>query len=81
MRAERPSDPERLMREARDEIVVLLEANGPLGRKEIKGRLTAQITDDQIVGCLVYLCVEGRIERQSGLRYSVTDAVSFAEAL
>lgn len=69
------------MREARDEIVALLEAEGPLARKEIRARLTVRVTDDQMVGCLVYLCVEGRIDRQTGLCYRATGAVGFAEAI
>jgi hypothetical protein len=75
------SDIERLMSQARDEIVALLEAEGPLARREIKVRLEAQVTDDQMFGCLMYLSVEGRIERSTGLCYSATGAVGFAEAL
>ena len=57
------SDNEVLLSEARDEIVALLEVSGLLSQREIGSRLTVQISDDQLAGCLMYLCVEGRIER------------------
>lgn len=77
----RETDVERLMSEARDEIVALLEEEGPLVRGELKPRLAVQVTEDQIVRCLMYLCVEERVERPTGLRYRATGAVGFSGAL
>lgn len=51
------------MGQARDEIVALLETVGPLSRRAIGSRTTVQISDVQLAGCLIYLWVEGRIER------------------
>ena len=58
--------------QARDEILALLEEQGPLTREAISSRLQTRISPDQVVGCLSYLTVQGEIERPEGKWYQVS---------